>query len=200
MPLVTTEIAGADKIRDYAKLIPAAHLLRHEYPDRWFRIHSLTASKRYPENEEEWSILLRRHNGIITDILGDDAQVIILTGSYHSEKDSAVETEVQVDSINRFSFHPLEEIDLYELRSEDYEQGQVYRPRYCETRWSADRFDAILKDIALDNLRLWFVSIATNTIVAPYDGGIDFIAKDRDSCSGYKMKYRKWLSHRNDGL
>ena len=39
---------------NFADSIPIPHYFRHDYSDRWFRIHSLPGSKRYADNEEEW--------------------------------------------------------------------------------------------------------------------------------------------------
>lgn len=54
----------------YGAAIPIAHRLRFQVPDRWFRIHSLPQSKRYPQKPSEYSGLLARHNTVATDILG----------------------------------------------------------------------------------------------------------------------------------
>jgi len=32
---------------NYPDTVPIAHLFKHDYSDRWFRIHSLPDSKRY---------------------------------------------------------------------------------------------------------------------------------------------------------
>jgi hypothetical protein len=53
---------------NYPDTIPISYRFKHDYSDRWFRIHSLPESKRYAENESEWEILLSRQNEIITDL------------------------------------------------------------------------------------------------------------------------------------
>ena len=37
---------------NFADTIPIQHYFKHDYSDRWFRIHSLPESKRYADNEE----------------------------------------------------------------------------------------------------------------------------------------------------
>ncbi|HYG01794.1 MAG TPA: hypothetical protein VD927_05070 [Chryseosolibacter sp.] len=184
----------------YPKTIPIAHLFKHDYSDRWFRIHSLHESKRYADNEEEWRILLNRQNSIITDILGDNSKVLIVTGEYHYEGHTDLDSLEDVNSIKQFSFTYLDNIDLHKLSPEDYDQGQTYKPRFSESVWLKGNWDNVLRDIAQDNVRVFFISVDNDIVVAPYDGGIDFILKDTVTRDSYKNKYRDWLSDRDDGL
>jgi hypothetical protein len=71
---------------------------------------------------------------------------------------------------------------------------------FSEQNWQPKKFDNILKDVAEGNLRAFFVSVDKELIIAPYDGGIDFILKDIKTRDFYKQKYSGWLSARQDGL
>jgi hypothetical protein len=197
---MTIELHTTGRVLDYAKHIPLAHFFSNQYPDRWFRIHSLPQSKRYADNDSEWSILIHRHNSIITDVLGDGAPIMIITGSYNEQGEENVKVLEAMDSMKRFSFHSLEPIDLHHLQSEYYEEGQFFSPSFCETTWWTGRFDDIIRDMAIDNIRLSFVALEHNAFVAPYDGGIDFIVNDAILCNHYKVKYTDWLSKRKDSL
>ncbi|OSZ79719.1 hypothetical protein CAP36_00175 [Chitinophagaceae bacterium IBVUCB2] len=68
---------------NYPEAVPISHLLKYDYPDRWFRIHSLPESKRYAEVEAEWKILLSRQNEIITDLFGFDTPILLVKGEYN---------------------------------------------------------------------------------------------------------------------
>jgi hypothetical protein len=184
----------------YSKTIPISHSFRHDYNDRWFRIHSLPESKRYPDNDAEWRILLSRQNSIITDILGENSKIIIVTGQYHHEVLEELDATSDITSINQFSFVYLDSIDLHKLRPKEHELGETYKPMFCEAVWYKDNFDNVLRDIAQDNVRVFFVSLDHDTVVAPYGGGIDFILKDSVTRDKYKTKYGDWLSDREDGL
>lgn len=48
---------------------PIGFTLKWVYQKRWFRIHSLSASKRYAQIKEESNILLNRQNQIIDHLL-----------------------------------------------------------------------------------------------------------------------------------
>lgn len=185
----------------YPETLPIQHFFKYDYSDRWFRIHSLPHSKRYADTDEEWDILLTRHNTIITDILGDNAKVFLVTGDYnnYNEPTEAHITEQEPCFLN-FSFQRLGDIDLFELSSEQYDKGQVYRPVFTETVWMPHQHDNILRDIADDKIRAFFISLDKKTIAAPYDGGVDFVLEDKETRDFYKEKYKDWLSDREDGL
>ena len=71
---------------------------------------------------------------------------------------------------------------------------------FSEQIWQSNKFDSILKDIADDQLRAFFISEEKKLIIAPYDGGVDLILKDTETRNIYKRKYSDWLSQREDGL
>jgi hypothetical protein len=70
---------------NYHETVPISHYFRHDYSDRWFRIHSLPQSKRYAENDQEWSILLHRQNQIVTDLIGENSNFLLVTGEHTME-------------------------------------------------------------------------------------------------------------------
>jgi hypothetical protein len=185
---------------NYLDNIPLSHLLRQEYSDRWFRIHSLPESKRYAENDKEFEIILNRQNEIITDIFGLETNILLVTGEYNWGDNRAIHITDEQEIYKTYSFTRLDNIDLYKFNSEDYDEFDIYRPAFTETTWSLNKHDKILLEIAEDKTRAFFMSFEKNVIVAPYDGGVDFILKDNLSKEFYKNKYRHWLSEREDGL
>jgi hypothetical protein len=184
----------------YPGLIPISHCLRENNSNRWFRIHSLPGSKRYAENADEWEILLYRQNKIITDLLGDYSKIILVTGAYDFESAIELHPLTAPTVISDMPFIQLDYIDLYLHNPEQYDKGAVYKPLFWEQIWHKNKFDNLLKEIAGDELRAFFISEKNNCIVAPYDGGIDFIVKDRATSDFYKQEYKDWLSAREDGL
>jgi len=182
----------------YPETVPIPHYFKDNYSDRWFRIHSLPDSKRYAENGQELKFLLERQNQIITDLIGDKAQVLIVTGEFNwGERQGFITEEEKVFA--DYNFIRLDNIDLFEFNPEDYDEGEIYRPAFAETVWTANSHDKILTEIANDNIRAFFISTDKETIIAPYDGGIDFIMRDSETKEYYKQKYRSWLSTRIDG-
>ena len=179
---------------------PVSHWFKWAYPDRWFRIHSLPKSKRYADNDTEWKILLERQNKIITDMFGSSVEVCLVS----SDADWQFETlnALHNDDGERYRFVRLGNADLYKFDIEYYRDGymfdnQTFMPVFSEVVWKPHSHDNLLKEIANDNIRAFFVSFDKLIIIAPYDGGIDFILKDGMTKEYCKNKYKKWLSSRD---
>lgn len=184
----------------YPDTVPIPYTLKHRYPNRWFRIHSLPESKRYAETQEEWTILLDRQNEIITDVLGHSSKVLLVTNRYCWAGDNKIEEEADTQGFARFNSTPLDAIDLHQLYPDDYDEGQTILPAFSEQVWQPRIYDELLKVIAQDEARAFFVSKINECLVAPYDGGIDFVLRDEATKNKYRHKYMNWLSTRTDGL
>lgn len=185
---------------NFPETIPFQHHFKHDYHKRWFRIHSLPQSKRHAETSEEWQILLERQNTIATELLGRGSKIIIVTGEHEFKNAIEMHPLEDVASIKQFGFIKLPPVSLHKLSPDEFEDGDVYIPRFMVETWSPNKFDSILRDIANDDLRAFFISIENKNIVAPYDGGVDIVIKDEAKREKYKAKYKDWLSERADGL
>ncbi|WP_315816997.1 DUF3885 domain-containing protein [Paraflavitalea speifideaquila] len=163
---------------NFPETIPVSHYFRHDYPDRWFRIHSLPQSKRYPGDDQEWNILLNRQNQIITDLIGENENFLLVTGEHTQEGYTELHPLTEADSIAQIPFILLEKIDLHQVSPDVYETGAFYHPMFSEQIWIPRKFDSLLRDMAEDNLRVIFISIEKELMIAPYDGGVDFILKN----------------------
>ena len=75
-----------------------------------------------------------------------------------------------------------------------------FRPCSVKVAWQANEHNDLLKKIADDEVRAFMISFEQNIIVAPYDGGIDFIIFDKTKRNALRDKYKDWLSPREDGL
>ncbi len=174
-------------ILNYPQTPPISYLFRHNYSHRWFRIHSLPKSKRYADTDEEWKILLTRQNEIITELLGLDTPVLLVI-------------EYEEEIFESYSFTLLDNIDLSKFNSEEYDEINAYKLAFTETIWKPNNHNKLLREIADDRMSAFFVSFEKNIIIAPYDGGVDFILKDILTRDFYKDKYRQYLSAREDGF
>lgn len=183
----------------YPESIPISHFFRHDYSNRWFRIHSLPQSKRYAENDEEWDILLSRQNQLINDLFNDNTKVLLVTGGYNwGEQTTFITDEEEV--FKPYKFVRLDNISLFEKNPNEYDKEEIYIPAFAETVWTLNDHNNLLKAIATDTVRAFFLSFDKNIIIAPYDGGIDIVLKDHHTRDNYKEKYKHWLSERKDGL
>jgi hypothetical protein len=185
---------------NYLDNIPLPHLLRQEYSERWFRIHSLPESKRHAENNKEFDIILNRQNEILTDIFGLETKILLVTGEYNWGDNRKIHITEEEEIFKHYSFTRLDNVELYKLNPKEYNEAEIYRPAFAETIWNSNKHNKILRDIADYKIRAFFISFEKNIIIAPYDGGVDFILKDNLTKEFYKNKYRHWLSEREDGL
>ncbi|MBI2722170.1 MAG: hypothetical protein HYX39_08340 [Bacteroidetes bacterium] len=178
----------------YPDSVPLPHLFRHFWPEQWFRIHSLPQSKRYAETQEEWEILLERQNTIISDLLANAPEVFIITGSEDAEEPD------NESSLKNYKFINLPSIDLHKIYPNEYEKGELFTPSFTAQQWKINQFNDLLKNVAEDKLRAFFLSVDNQCLIAPYDGGVDIILKDAQTKERFKLKYKDWLSERPDGL
>lgn len=185
---------------NYPDTVPISHLFKHDYADRWFRIHSLPESKRYADNDAEWEVLLSRQNELMTDLLGADGPVFLVTGDYCGRDEEETQPRSREEVFKRYAFTRLDAIDVFKLDLLLHEEVEIYKPAYAPTIWKQGGHDELLREIADDNARAFFVSFDKQVIIAPYDGGIDVVVKDSATKEHYKAKYRDWLSDREDGL
>ena len=175
------------------------YVLRETFLNRWFRIHSLPESRRYPENDKQWDLLLERHNQVITDIFGIDAEIILVTGS-HDMNDGPIFVKEDENLFKPYNFIKTDNVDLYKLDPANYNNGQIFKPAFTKLVWNSGEYNPILAAVAEDKTRFLFISKDKNAIIAPYDGGIDFIMKDIETKDFYKEKYKAWLPQTESGL
>ncbi len=184
---------------NYPATIPLSYCFRHDNEDRWFRIHSLPESKRYAENDEDWGILLTRQNNIIKDLLGDSSKLYAVTGEFDFDGSNETPMFLSNDLFADLKFNSLDTIDLHKISPDEYESGTIYRLYLAELNWKENKYDNILKSIANGEIRVFFISVDKKCLIAPYDGGVDFLLETNKIKDVYKTKYKDWLSEREDG-
>jgi hypothetical protein len=91
-------------------------------------------------------------------------------------------------------------LDMHAISGDWYDEGMIFTPCFAVERYARHKFDSILKSIANDEWRLFFLDPKSNTIIAPYDGGVDIILGEKHPLPIFKKKYENWLSKREDGL
>ncbi|ENU23262.1 hypothetical protein F993_02131 [Acinetobacter proteolyticus] len=185
----------------YPNKLPISPYLIQDFPQFGFRIHSLPESKRYANTPEEYELLLNRHNKIITDCFGTGTSIFIVSGHYFtaSRNNKAYDPAFRL----KYQFHLEQEINLTQANPEYYDgedEDHFFRPCTVEVTWQTNQHNELLRKIADDELRAFMISFEQNIIVAPYDGGIDFIIFDEAKRNDLRNKYRDWLSPRADGL
>jgi len=62
---------------------PAGGQMRHVHRDRWVRFHSLPGSKRYPDGEAEYAIVLERHHTLLSELGPSDDELYVVTREWN---------------------------------------------------------------------------------------------------------------------
>ncbi len=182
--------------KEYPESFPINHELKWNYPDRWFRIHSLPESKRYADSEDEYKIILDRQNKLINNLIGQESEVAISFGLYTND----ITNDNYKELTDFGEFLKVLTIDLHKERPEAYED-EMYFDIYVKTeKWESGKRDKILKAIADDEIRAMFVSPSNKCVIVPYDGGVDVIVNSTEKRDNLKAKYKDWLSDREDGM
>lgn len=180
----------------YGQTPPLGHELRAAFPERWFRIHSLPQSKRYPEYEAEQEVLLERHVTVAAEILTRGAPCKVLTASYGTESET-VGRRSTLDGFGERVFGCIASF-LDEEDEPEYRQWTAFW--VAETTWDPAAERSVLLDIAEDQRRALWIDSASGEVYAPYDGGADLILASTERRNRLRQKFSSWLSARPDGL
>ncbi len=182
----------------FGETAPFGYRLRVAFAERWFRIHSLPASKRYPEGAEEQNLLLTRHDAVARSVLPGRCKLV--TATYEL---AVVGARAELDG---FGTRVFECVASYrdpgdrEGFGDDVEVSFEVSFWAAEVEWelSADR--SLLLAIAMDEARALWVADSTGEVFAPYDGGADIITSDPTRRVSLRTEFVGWLSPRDDGL
>lgn len=180
----------------YQGIAPIGHQLRDAFKDRWFRVHSLPNSKRYAENKEEYELILQRQNNLITNIIGENSEIIMLIVRHNS----SIEFENYASIIELYSLKKVNSTTLFDNIFQVKNGAHSKDVFIQKTQWQSGKMNDILKRIADDEIRMLFVSISKNRIIAPYDGGVDVFLENSEIRDRFKITYSAWLSCQEDGL
>lgn len=171
---------------EFADSFPVASVMKHRLPKMWMRIHVLPESKRYPENDDERSIISDRYARFGNALIGEGEPCTLVRSRMN-----VAEPEAKYQAGLTWS-------SLHEIREDEEDTWYSWA---AETTWRSGAFRDLLLDVAED--RDWgvlFISEASGNIFAPYDGGADGFSFDSDLLARLKTEFQPWLSSREDGL
>ncbi len=176
--------------------LPISHELKNQFNERWFRIHTLPESKRCPDNESEYTEILKRHNLILLDLFGENHSLILVSMDGNSSKESISQNEVMKDLGFQKNFWMS-----INVSDENDEESYFWNMFYDEINFSDNSLDNLLRLIADEEIwDVMFFSIEKNIVYHPYDGGADIILENSKLRDQYKEKYKRWLSRHPKGL
>ncbi|MFJ7496768.1 hypothetical protein ACIQZB_37550 [Streptomyces sp. NPDC097727] len=173
----------------------SAHELRAKHTERWVRFRSLPDSKRYPQDEAEYKVILERHNTVLDELFtGQD--VCVITTGWSDPGDPAVRSD------NAVRLHPSSELWTSSLTDEPDPEYRICMHSYISCiRWQPACLDPLLRSVA-DDVSAGLIITDTNLdqLYHPYDGGADVILTDSASRDAMRERYSGWLSKHPQGL
>jgi hypothetical protein len=182
---------------------PVSYDFKWRLQDRWFRFHSLPDSKRYADNKAEIEELLMRQNTVLLDVIGKDAECVLVAGDW-SESADEVMNYSECPILARFMKYSLPSISKqdFDPEPEDDDFTPVYlRLAYGHHTLQEDSLNEVLLCVADEQISNFFVvDFNKSRIFAPYDGGVDIVLRNNLERDEFRDKYSKWLSKRPDGL
>ncbi|MBD9726074.1 hypothetical protein PV755_43395 [Streptomyces caniscabiei] len=161
------------------------------------RFHSLPDSKRYPESEDEYAIVLDRYNTILDELFaGTDIFVVTMDWSTTQTGPAGCPTPRQ-------NLHPDGIRWWTESEQDDPDpEFHTHIRLYASRRpWNPGCLDGLLRAVADEALVEVFVAdMELRRIHHPYDGGADVILATPVERDRVRDEHTDWLSSHPAGL
>ena len=180
----------------YPDCQPVPHWLRDCYANRWLRIHTLPQSKRYPDNNLDYEIILSRHNAVLGELANRDEKLALLSTNY-SENPAPSLGDTKLG--NKDAGRCWRTIPMHD--EADEEHPNYWHIHISLHSWLPHTFDSILRLVANNTVaNVMLLSTENHWIYHPYDGGGDIIVVSEKQQQQLHDRFRHWLSSRDDGL
>ena len=173
--------------RRYSDTQPIGWALRHSFPNRWFRIHSLPEGQRYPDEVSDWTTLLDRHRAVSNEVILPKSPCYLITPWSCADH----------NCFSGFSLRLIPALPDFRPGPEDPPTGGYFGVRFD---WDFDRFEPVLRAAAQWEALSCIVSEDSLCTYAPYDGGADLFLPDATARDAMKGRFTEYLSDRDDGL
>lgn len=169
---------------------PIGHLLRGAYRERWVRVHSLPESKRYPDTEAEYRIVLDRHRAVLGE-LGSSGELVVIHPHWGSA--DLASSHEQSPRFPRASFWRSVNQDPDDQTTQDVDLFVALASP------DSDALAGLLRDVA-DDSTAWVIIAPRDFrwLYAPYDGGGDVIASTTQERDLLGAKFASWLPTLNE--
>lgn len=179
----------------YPECQPRAEALRATYKDRWVRFHTLPNSKRHPDNETEYKIVLDRCNTLLNDLKPADS-VVVITSEWAEGQNILPKSQS-----DRLGLPGAIHWQAF-IEDPDDPTNPNYRHLFLSIKkWQPGVLDNLLRAVANDEIGGVIVAPDNlSWLYAPYDGGIDVILSSSEDRDVLKSRHAGWLSTYPTGL
>jgi hypothetical protein len=174
---------------------PIAHELRHAYPQRWVRFHSLPESKRYAGTEAEYAIILGRYNTVLDELFaGQD--VYVVTPDWDDRPTPGPRPA------DHESWHPDAQHWTSVCTDDSVPGEETFTHLYIsQVQWQVGCLDSLLRAVAdYQTGGVMITDLPMRYVHHPYDGGADALFLDRGERDRMRERHSGWLSAHPQGL
>ena len=176
---------------------PVAQWIRDAYADRWVRFHSLPGSKRYPETEAEETIMLHRHETVLSE-LSPDGRLLVLSTAW-------TDAVVPLPSPPRWPPHQARtasDPSFWRTLPPSEELGECFTHLFFEIcPWPFAGLHGLLHAVAHEEIpRVVLGPLELSWLYLPYDGGADVITPTTAERDALRERHADWLSQQPSGL
>lgn len=189
----------------YGDCVPLTNVFKYNLQNKWLRFHSLTNGKRYAQNNDELSEIIKKNHYLMKDIIGDSrkAFVVFATPNYDpslSESNLGCELNQTQKGYVEICNKIIEKFNLENEFTINFD-GMSFSINSALVELDKFSFEDIFSQIANDEVDYLFIMNPKNgDIFAPYDGGVDLIIRDETKKANLREKHKNWLSNREDGF
>ena len=181
--------------QSWPALRPIGHEVRDDH-ERWVRFHALPESKRYPEDEQEYAEVLRRHNVLLGELVSRTSpRLLVMTVAW---SDSVVPT-AREEALTR----AVTDAELWTsvLREKDVDDERWTHVYVTSQAWQHGVLDPLLRLVADEETADVIVTDdRLRWLVHPYDGGIDIVTRSTQERDQLRDHHSDWLSSHPGGL
>lgn len=164
--------------------------------ERWVRFHTLPQSKRYPDTEDEYGIVLDRHNIVLSELI-DGRSALLITAGYSDHPDPGGD----VRSAATVSVHPGAAYWTSAIIDDSEPESWWIHLYVNEIEWSRGVLDGLLRLVADDQIgNVTVTDPDACWLYHPYDGGMDVLLPSTAERDALRDRHRDWLSGHPRGL
>ncbi|GAA0248332.1 hypothetical protein GCM10009539_37030 [Cryptosporangium japonicum] len=165
-------------------------------PDRWVRFHALPGSKRYPESEAEYAVVLARHNAILSSLIATRTVLVVAAGYSATASPHASLRPEGVDHLLLEAVHWSSVLIDAEPGSESW--MHLYVSEILDAPHALSPLLRLVADHEIANVLIADPSL--NWLYHPYDGGMDVLLPSTAKRDALRGQHRSWLSSHPSGL
>lgn len=158
------------------------------------RFHSLPESKRYPDTEDEWAIVLDRHNTVLDELFAG-LEVYVASSDCSRTPVPPERPHVQTQ------WHPGAHHWTSACADPDPDDPIYTHVYVSRIPWERGHIDTLLRAVAdAVTQGVLITDIGLQRIYNPYDGGADVILATNTERDQLRSRHTGWLSAHPLGL